>query len=112
MSEQRRANVRLTVYVSEVRPHCVVFEKSPVTHRLKQPSLCYCTLFSITLTVFTLEISSDIMLCVCVTHFAKGRKKVCRQNDTHSVIGAGGSVPVKTKTCLQVWSMYVLEFCP
>ena len=61
--------------------------------------------------VHSLEIWSDIMLCVCVTHFAKGRKKVCVDRKAHSVIGAWGSVPVKTKTCLQVWSMYVPEFC-
>lgn len=61
--------------------------------------------------VHSLEIWSDIMLCVCVTHFAKGRKKVCVDKKAHSVIGAWGSVPVKTKTCLQVWSMYVPEFC-
>lgn len=60
--------------------------------------------------VDSLEILSDIMLCVCVTHFAKGRKKLCRQT-AQSLIGARGSVPVKTKTCLQVWSMYVPGFC-
>lgn len=32
----------------------------------------------------SLGIWSDFILCVCVTHSAKGRKKVCRQNGTLS----------------------------
>jgi len=28
----------------------------------------------------------------------------------HSVLGAWGSVHIKAKACLQVWSMYVQEF--
>lgn len=88
-----------------------MFEKSPVTHRLKQPGLCYCTLFSISLTVFTL-LGFDLTSCfvsVWLTLPREGRR--CVDKAAHSVIGAWGSVPVKMKACLQVWSMYVLEFC-
>lgn len=94
-----------------VRPHSVVFEKSLVTHRLKQPGLCYCTLFSISLTVFPL-LRFDLTSCfvsVWLTLSREGRRYEDKM--VHLVIGAWGSVPVKTKTCLQVWSMYVLEIC-
>ena len=46
------------------------------------------------------------MLCVCVSHFAMGRKKVCRQNGTLS-LRCLGQCSCEKKTCLQVWSMYV-----
>lgn len=58
-----------------------------------RPVLLYIVHYFIN-SVHSLESLSDIMLCVCVTHFAKGRKKLCRQT-TYSVIGAWGSVPVK-----------------
>lgn len=85
--------------------------KSLVTHRLKESDLCYCTLFSISLTVFTLW-GFDLTSCfvsVWLTLPREGRR--CVDKTSGSVKGAWGSVPVKTKTCLQVWSMYVLEFC-
>lgn len=94
-----------------LRAGCVVHAKSPVTHRLKQPGLCYCTLFSISLTVFTL-LRFDLTSCfVSVWLTLPGEGRRCVDKTAHSVIGAWGSVPVKTKTCLQVWSMYVAEFC-
>lgn len=38
-------------------------------------------------TVFSLEIVSEITLCVCVTHFSRGRKKLCRQKERSVVVG-------------------------
>lgn len=89
----------------------LVFEKLSVTQRLKQPSMCYCTLFSISLTVnalLGLNLTSSFV-SVWLTLPREGRR--CVDKKAHSVIGAWGCVPVKTKTCLQVGSMYVPEFC-
>lgn len=88
-----------------------LLEKPSVTHRLKQPSLCYCTLFSISLTVNTLmgfDLTSSFV-SVWLTLPREGRR--CVDKMAHSVIGAWGCVPVKTRTCLQVRSMYVPELC-
>lgn len=89
----------------------LVFKKSLVTHRLEQPSSCYCTLFSISLTVFAL-LRFDLTSCflsVWLTLPGEGRRWV--HKEANAVIGAWGHVPVKTKACLQVRSMYVPEFC-
>lgn len=88
-----------------------MFEKSPVTHRLKRPGLCYCTLFSISLTVFSL-LRFDLTSCFVsawLTLSREGRR--CVDKTANSVLGAWGRVPVKAKTCLQVWSTYVPEIC-
>lgn len=88
-----------------------MFEKLPVTQRLAQPSACYCTLFSISLTVGALlgfNLTSSFV-SVWVTSVREGRR--CVDKKAHSLLGARGCVPVKTKTRLQVGSMYVPEFC-
>lgn len=46
---------------------------------------------------------------VWLTLSREGRR--CVDKTAHTVICAWGCVPVKTKTCLQVQSMYVPEFC-
>lgn len=58
---------------SGVFSHCVAFEKSLVTHRLKPPIVQ-----DFINSVRSLEILSGITLCVSVTQFAEGRKKLCR----------------------------------
>lgn len=81
--------------------------------QVKTTKPCYCTLFSISLTVNTLlgfDLTSSFV-SVWLTLPREGRR--CVDKMAHSVIGAWGCVPVKTckKTCLQVRSMYVPEFC-
>lgn len=91
---------------------CLYFElKLPVTQRLTQPNACYCTLFTISLTVSALmgfNLTSSFV-SAWLTSVREGRR--CVDKKAHSVLGAWGCVPVKTKTRLQVGSMYVPEFC-
>lgn len=88
-----------------------MFEKLCVTQRLTQPSAGYCTLFRISLTVDSLlgfNLTSSFV-SVWVTPVREGRR--CVDKKAHSVLGARGCWPVKTKTLLQVGSMYAPEFC-
>lgn len=105
------SQLELSVLCLSAALGALVFEKPSVTHRSKQPSLCYCTLFGISLTVNTLmgfDLTSSFV-SVWLTLPREGRR--CVDKMAHSVIGAWGCVPVKTKTCLQVRSMYVPELC-
>lgn len=67
-----------------VSAYCCVWEVSGDSQiKTAKPVLLYIVQYFIN-SVHSPEIWPDIMLCVCVTHFAKGRKKVCRQNGTLS----------------------------